>query len=239
MPAQCDQSHGRCTSARSPSVSRPARRHRSQVPRLTSLLRAFAAHGPAAPSADEQFVRRQQLLQDKRRARQAAQPSGLGRTGLASQLFGAWEQTPKAAKEEYERCEPIQRRPLGCCCARSAAQRRARRRCLPLRLRTARAGGQPQRLTGEPPLQLTRPPAPACPPAARRYLQAVAALLGGELPSAELQEAAAAAWGVLAAMPPPDKARGRGNTLLLQPHRCGAGRAGCGAHSGGRRAAQG
>jgi hypothetical protein len=71
-----------------------------QVPRLTSLLRAFAAHGP---SADEQFVRRQQLLQEKRRARQASQPSGLGRSGLASRLFGPWEKTPKAAKEEYER----------------------------------------------------------------------------------------------------------------------------------------
>lgn len=56
-------------------------------------------------------------------------------------------------------------------------------------------------------------------PHTRRYLQAVAKLLGGELPSAELQEAAALAWDVLAGMPPPEKERGRAQVLRLQPHK--------------------
>jgi hypothetical protein len=74
-----------------------------QVPRLTNVLRSFAPQGAQPPNVDEQHIRRQKLLQEKRRSRQAAQQAGLGKTGLALQLFGAWEKTPKAAKEEYER----------------------------------------------------------------------------------------------------------------------------------------
>lgn len=73
------------------------------MPRLTNVLRAFAPQGAQSLNVDEQHVRRQQLLQEKRRSRQATQQAGLGKTGLASQLFGAWDKTPKAAKEEYER----------------------------------------------------------------------------------------------------------------------------------------
>ena len=63
------------------------------------------------------------------------------------------------------------------------------------------------------------PPFPAIWGHTYRYLQAVAKLLGGELASAELQEAAALAWDVLAGMPPPEKERGRAQVLRLQPHK--------------------
>ena len=54
----------------------------------------------------------------------------------------------------------------------------------------------------------------------------VGKLLDGEMPSGELQEVAGLAWGVLSALPPPEKERGRGNQLVVKPHRWGGKRGG-------------
>jgi len=48
----------------------------------------------------------------------------------------------------------------------------------------------------------------------------VSALLGGEASSAEVQAAAAAAWGVLQQLPPPEQLQGRGSAAAMEPIRC-------------------
>ena len=52
-----------------------------------------------------------------------------------------------------------------------------------------------------------------------RLLPLVGKLLDGEVPSGELQEAAGLVWAVVSALPPPEKERGRGNQLILKPHK--------------------
>ncbi|GAX76248.1 hypothetical protein CEUSTIGMA_g3692.t1 [Chlamydomonas eustigma] len=52
-----------------------------------------------------------------------------------------------------------------------------------------------------------------------KFLVSVRKLLDGEMSSGELHEAAGLAWGVLSLLSPPEKARGRGNQLVLKPYK--------------------
>lgn len=60
-----------------------------------------------------------------------------------------------------------------------------------------------------------------------RYIAAVAALLGGEADGEEVQEAAAAAYGILQSAPPAAKLKGRGSVAALNPIRCVSLKIGC------------
>ncbi|KAK9814715.1 hypothetical protein WJX72_010327 [[Myrmecia] bisecta] len=71
----------------------------TQVPRLTTMLRAFATESGGIVDVDAQYLQRAKDLEGKLAAEQA---HGVGTSALAREVLGEWTKAPKAAREDYE-----------------------------------------------------------------------------------------------------------------------------------------
>ncbi|KAK9846320.1 hypothetical protein WJX81_001437 [Elliptochloris bilobata] len=72
-----------------------------QVPRLTTMLRAFGTENYRL-DVSTLFIERTQALLQKQRALVVNQGKAVGASQLAVELLGAWSSAPRAAREDYE-----------------------------------------------------------------------------------------------------------------------------------------